>query len=733
MKQDTRKIIDFIRQKSAHPMKTKELAKALAIPSSEYNAFRKTIKDLIDSGELVKLKRNRLGLASELDVRVGTIVVTRGGAGFLVVEGQDEDIFIPAVRLGTALDGDTVMVRLAGIISGRQAGTVIKIVQRAKRNIVGVFHRGRNFSFVTPDNKRFHRDLYIPSNETKSAKEGEKVVAVLTAWDDPHLNPEGKITERIGFPGQPGVDMLTVIKNYDFPETFPDEVLSQAELASARLTDDDLSHRLDCTQHCVYTIDPADAKDHDDAVSVEKTVDGYRLSVHIADVSHFVEEGTALDKEAFLRGNSVYLPGMVIPMLPEILSNDVCSLKVNRKRLAHSVFIDFDKNGKMLRWTFADTIIKSQAKLSYEDVQQFFDTGEETPAVKKVASNLKTARQLALLLNKWRFAEGSLDFDLPETKIILNKKGEVIELGHKIRLESHRLVEEFMLAANRAVALEVFRKAQPFLYRVHDKPDLERINEFSHLMKRLGYNFPVSPDMKPLAFARFLDNIKDAPEEDFINELMLRSMKKAVYQRENIGHFGLAFTHYTHFTSPIRRYPDLVVHRLLRKLAGGKYPVAYARKVTTFIDSVGRHCSDTERTAESAERDAVKVKQMQFMSKHVGDHFEGTISGVTSYGFFVRLDNVAVEGMVRVSTIDDDYYHFDEKNYRMVGRRTGRTFRLGGRVKVGVTRVDTVAQEMDLFVIEEPKKAAKKTGQKKNKKEKERQPKQKQIKKKRKQ
>ncbi len=713
MKQDKHIIIDFIRAKSAHPMKPKELAKALSIPSSEYSAFRKTIKDLIDSGELIKLKRNRIGLASELDVRVGKIVITRGGAGYLIVEGQDEDIYIPAVRLGTSFDGDTVMVRLAGFIGERQAGTVIKIVERAKRNLVGVFHVGRSFSFVTPDNKKIHRDIYIAPGETQNAKEGEKVVAVLTVWDDPHLNPEGKITERIGFPGQPGVDMLTVIKSYNFPEKFPDEVMSQAELASARLTDDDTGPRKDCTNHCVYTIDPADAKDHDDAVGVEKTVDGYRLSVHIADVSHYVEEGTALDKEAFLRGNSVYLPGMVIPMLPEILSNDVCSLKVNRKRLAHSVFIDFDKHGKMLGWKFADTIIKSQAKLSYEDVQQFFDTGKVTPVVKKVAANLKTARQLALLINKRRFAEGSLDFDLPETKIILNKKGEVLELGHKIRLESHRLVEEFMLAANRAVALEVFRKAQPFIYRVHDKPDLERLTDFSQLMKRLGYSFPVSPNMKPLAFARFLQNIKDAPEEDFINELMLRSMKKAVYQRENIGHFGLAFNHYTHFTSPIRRYPDLLVHRLLRKLKNGKYPVAYARKVTSIIDSVGSHCSETERTAESAERDAVKVKQMQFMSRHVGDHFDGTISGVTSYGFFVRLDKVAVEGMIRISAIDDDYYQYDEKSYRMVGRRTGRTFQLGGRVKVGIMRVDTVAQEMDLFIVDEPRKAAgKKTGKK---------------------
>jgi ribonuclease R len=714
MKQDLRKIVDFIREKSAHPMKIKELARALAIPAGEYAQFRKTVKGLIQTGELVQLKRGRVGLADQMDIRVGKISITRSGTGFLIVEGEDEDIFIPEVRLHTALDGDTVMVRLSGRVVDRPTGAVIKIVERAKRNIVGVFHKGRNFNFVTPDSKRIHRDIYIPPKQTLTASDGEKVVAVLTSWDDPHLNPEGKVTERIGFPGKPGVDMLTVIKSYDLPQEFPDDVMSQAELAAAKLTDHELGRRKDLTRQCVYTIDPADAKDHDDAISVEKTVDGFRLSVHIADVSYFVDEGTALDKEAFHRGNSVYLPGMVIPMLPEVLSNDVCSLKVNRKRLAHSVIIDFDKKGKPVGWHLADTIIKSQAKLAYEEVQEYFDTSKPTPNIRKVASNLRLARQLALLLNKRRSAEGSLDFDLPESKIILDKKGEVLELGHKIRLESHRLVEEFMLAANRAVALEVFRHGQHFLYRVHDKPDLTKIEEFSSLMQRLGYSFPVSPNLRPVAFARFLDRVKDAPEEDFINELMLRSMKKAVYQRQNIGHFGLAFNHYTHFTSPIRRYPDLIVHRLLRKLTRGKYPVAYARRVGSVIDHVGRHCSDTERVAESAERDAIKVKQISYMGRHLGDHFEGVISGVVPHGFFVRLDNMGVEGMVRMSSIDDDYYHFDAKRYRMVGRRTGRTFQLGGKVKVGIMRVDTVAHEMDLYIVSPPRKekAVKKTGDK---------------------
>jgi ribonuclease R len=700
MESKPKQILDFIRANTDHPMKMKELAKALNIPNPGYSQFRNVVKELIRSGELVKLKRGRIGIATELNVRVGRIAITRSGVGYVMVEGEEgNDIYIPPVKLHTALDGDSVMVRLTGMYGEKRSGQVIKIVERAKRNIVGLFHQSRHFSFVIPDNKKLHRDIYIPDSETLNAKEGEKVVSVLTSWEDPYRNPEGKVTERLGMPGQPGVDMLTVLKSFDLPEQFPDDVLSEAEQASAKLSDDEIARRVDLCSECIYTIDPADAKDHDDAVSVVKTDSGYRLSVHIADVSFYVDEGTALDKEAFRRGNSVYLPGMVVPMLPEVLSNDVCSLKVNRKRLAHSVVMNFDDSGRMKDWKFANTLIKSRAKLSYEEVQEFFDKGTAPAKLTKVADNLTQARELARLLTKRRFEAGSLDFDLPESKIILNKKGEVLELGHKIRLESHRLVEEFMLAANRAVALEVFRKAQPFLYRVHDRPDFEKLKDFSELMKRLGYSFPVSPNMKPIVFSKFLEKIKDAPEADFINELMLRSMKKAVYQRENIGHFGLAFSHYTHFTSPIRRYPDLIVHRLLRKLKNGHYPVAYSRRVAGIIDSVGAHCSETERVAETAEREAVKVKQMSYMAQHVGDEFSGVISGVMPYGFFVRLDNIGVEGLVRMSTMDDDYYQHEEKRYRIVGRRTGRTFQLGDKIKVGVLKVDKVASEMDLFVL----------------------------------
>jgi len=702
MELDKKRIVEFIRERSHRPMKTRELAVELEIPDEDYRRFRQIVRELIRDGELIKLNRNRIGLASELDVAVGKLAVTKKGIGFLIRDDGKEDVFVPETQFLNALDGDKVMIRFTGQHHGRPAGSVIRVVERAARHIVGVFHRSKSFCFVVSDNKRIHRDILIPESDTEGAQPGEKVVVEIEYWEDPYLNPEGRVVERLGFPGDPGVDMRIIVKSYDLPEEFPADVLDEAEQVAAQSLDDEQRRRVDLTCECIYTIDPFDAKDHDDAVSVVRLDDGgYRLGVHIADVSYSVEEGTELDKEALTRGNSVYLPGMVIPMLPEVLSNDVCSLKPNRKRLAHSVTMFFDAQGKMLRWEVADTVIRSRAKLAYEEVQELFDgEGEVSSKMQKVADNLRTARELAQLLCRNRFAAGSLDFDLPEAKIVLDARGEVLELGSRVRLEAHRLVEEFMLAANKAVALEVFRHALPLIYRVHDKPDPEKVKEFAGLVSRLGYKFSVPPDITPKLFADFLKQVEGSPEEGFVNELMLRSMKKAVYQRENIGHFGLAFGHYTHFTSPIRRYPDLLVHRLLRRLSQGRYTPDFAKSVVSVIDRAAKHCSETERLAEKAERQAIKVKQVAYMARHVGEHFDGVITGVTSYGFYVRLANLGVEGLVKVSNIDDDYYRFDEAQYLLKGSRFGRVYRLGGRVRVGVLRVDTTASELDFYPAE---------------------------------
>lgn len=702
-------ILEFVRENISRPMKIKELAQKMKISNRDYPAFRRKIKEYLDEGTLVRLKRNRLGLPDEMNLITGIVSVTRAGFGFCKCDATDEEIYLAPHDLHTAFHGDRVVVRLkSGLgFKGKRTGQVINILKRGLTNIVGTYHKSPSYYYIVPDSRKINRNIVIADEHSGGAKEGEKVVVRLLEWDDPFLNPEGEVIERLGKATDPGVDMLAIIREYDFPVEFDDAVIQDACEVVVDWQEE-IDSRPDLTQLKAITIDPADAKDHDDAVSIEINKGNYRLGVHIADVSHFVRVGSALDKEAFERGTSVYFPDRVIPMLPEELSNDVCSLRPNRKRLAFSLFMDFNKSGDVVDYQLYPSVIKSAAKLSYEEVQGFFDGKQPTARVKRVSDDLTKMRELARMLLAKRQQAGSLDFDLPEAKIILDKQGNVVEIGNRVRLESHRLVEEFMLAANRQVALHFTRLALPTLYRVHDKPNMERLEAFSFLLSKLGYKFPVSPTMPTGDFARFLKRVKGKPEEELINELLLRSMAKAIYQPQNIGHFGLAFKHYLHFTSPIRRYPDMLVHRLLKEIKNGKYPAALNKKLPVMLENVGRQSSERERRAMEAERDAVKAKQVSYMSQQIGSEYDGVISGVLNFGFFVRLVGPECEGLVRASTLDDDYYQFDEEQYRLVGRRTGRIFRLGDKVRVGVMRADVLSREIDLFLIEKEKKSPKK-------------------------
>ncbi len=717
-KDDTAWIVEYIRDHSDRPMKIKELARSIGISQHDYPAFRRTVKKLLDEGKLVRLKRNRIGIPEKMDLVTGTISVTKSGMGFVAGDNRDDEIYIAPRDLHTAFNGDRVMVRLKpGVgFKGKKEGIVITIVERRTSKLVGVYHVGEHYDFVEPDSKNIGRDIYIAKDRGRGAKDGEKVVAAIDEWANPYLNPEGEIIERLGRPGDPGVDMLAIIREYDLPTEFPQKVLDEAD-AVAEDWSAEVKRRVDLCQLTTLTIDPTDAKDFDDAVSIEIKDGHYRLGVHIADVSHFVRSKSVLDEEAFERGTSVYFPDRVIPMLPERLSNDVCSLRPNRKRLTFSVFMDFDRNGDVIDYELFPAVIRSRARLTYEEVQEFFDTGDVSAKLEKVADSLRLMRPLAQILHTRREEAGSLDFDLPEAKIILDKRGNVIEIGNRVRTESHRLVEEFMLAANRQVARHFVKYGQPTLFRVHDRPDMEKLEAFAHLMGKFGYQFPVSPTMPTRDFQRFLDKVKGKPEEELVNELLLRSMKKAVYQPEDIGHFGLAFKHYLHFTSPIRRYPDLLVHRLLKYMKNNKYPVRLAQKLGVILTNAGKQSSDMERRAMEAERDAVKAKQVSYMSGKVGSEYDGVISGVTNFGFFVRLIGPECDGLVRASTLDDDYYRFDEESYRLVGRRKGKVFRLGDKVRVGVLRVNVEDREIDLFVVptqEKPPKGKKSHGRPKS-------------------
>jgi ribonuclease R len=700
MSMNQEKILEFLSKGAYGPLKLRELAKAMKIPEEEYGAFRRMVRSMLRDGLLVKIKRGRLGLPDKLNLVVGNLISAKNGYGFVVPEDRSEDVYIRAEDVGTALHGDKVVVRLYGKRRRpTREGMVIKILKRARTNLVGTYHQGKFFNFVEPDDRRIPRDIYIAPVNCKEAQDGQKVLVSLEEWIDPHLGPEGKIVEVLGYPDDPGMDILTLIKDYGLPLGFPQEVEKEAYELSQKIEKKELERRIDFRSKNCFTIDPADAKDHDDAVSLERKANGnYLLGVHIADVSHYGKENSALDREALKRGNSIYLVDRVIPMLPERLSNDLCSLKPNRNRLTLSCLLELDPEGELVEYQIVEGVIRSKAKLDYDEVQRFFDSGKSSARVKGLEDDLLEMKKLSQKLLEKRIAKGSLDFDLPEAKVILGKDGKVQKIFEVARLESHRLIEEFMLLANRTVARGVSRLAMPFLYRVHEEPDIEKMEAFSDFVATIGYSFKISGRIRPKKIQRFLMSVEGSPEEELINEVLLRSLKRACYQPQNIGHFGLAFAHYTHFTSPIRRYPDLLVHRLLKEIENGEYKFERQNQLLHRLPRIGEITSERERLADEVERESIKIKQIEYMGDKLGEEYEGLISGVVPFGFFVRLDNLLAEGLVRVSSLEDDYYIYDERRHRWVGRHNKKIFKLGDRVKVLVARVDKEEKEID-FVL----------------------------------
>ena len=709
------KLLALVRAPDYRPRDRDEIARALGLQGRDRVEVRKTLHELEHAGEIVRIRKNRYVLPSEADLVTGKLSIHQAGYGFLVPEKAGEpDIFIAAENTGTAMNGDRVVARISRDVPPRRAkvragqaaqhrseGRVIRILERARDTIVGTLQQSRNFYYVVPDDPRLVHDVYVQvpprAKLPKTPTRDDKVVVRLEAWESRHVNPEGEIIEVLGAATAPGIDMLSIVRKYDLPTAFPKSVLDEANRIPQSVEQKLIQGREDLRDQFIVTIDPDDARDFDDAINVEK-IDNtgvWRLGVHIADVSAYVTPDSALDREARRRGNSVYLPDRVIPMLPERLSNGVCSLNPDVDRLTHSVFIEFDKNGRAKNAGFARSVIRSAKRLTYKEayaILQARPNGE-------LSRRLHTAWELASLLRRKRFEQGSLDLDFPEVKVHVDADGKPTRLERVENDQSHQLIEEFMLAANEAVARELRHRSIATIYRVHEDPDPEKLGEYREFILSFGYKVGDLSHRKEVQ--RFLASISGKPEEQALKIGLLKSLKRARYAAQPLGHYGLAKANYLHFTSPIRRYADLVVHRTLAErnlLRRSKIDIGQ-------IESLADHISDTERNAAEAEIESVRLKKLQFFEQQLKERdpqvFRAAIMDVRNYGLVVELPDALVTGVVHVSTLSDDFYRFDAAQRRLLGRRTNRRFSVGDEIRVFVARVDTFKRQIDFAIADQ--------------------------------
>jgi len=709
------KLLALLRMPDYRPSDRDEIARVLRLQGRDRVEVRKTLRELEHAGEIVRIRKNRYVLPSEADLVTGKLSIHQAGYGFLVPEKPGEqDIFIAAENTGTAMNGDRVVARISRDVPPRRAkvragqasqhrseGRVIRILERARDTIVGTLQQTRNFYYVVPDDPRLVHDVYVQvpprAKLPKPPRRDDKVVVRLEAWESRHVNPEGEIIEILGAATAPGIDMLSIIRKYDLPTEFPKSVLDEANRIPQTVEQKLIQEREDLRDQFIVTTDPDDARDFDDAINVEKIdhTGGWRLGVHIADVSAYVTPESALDREARRRGNSVYLPDRVIPMLPERLSNGVCSLNPGVDRLTHSVFIEFDKSGRAKNARFAKSVIRSAKRLTYKEaytILQGKPNGE-------LSRRLHTAWELASLLRRKRFEHGSLDLDFPEVKVHVDANGKPTRLERVENDQSHQLIEEFMLAANEAVARELRHRSIATIYRVHEDPDPEKLGEYREFILSFGYKVGDLSHRKEVQ--RFLASIKGKPEEQALKIGLLKSLKRARYAAQPLGHYGLAKAHYLHFTSPIRRYADLVVHRTL---AERNLPRRSKIDIGQ-IESLANHISDTERNAAEAEIESVRLKKLQFFEQQLKERnpevFRAAIMDVRNYGLVVELPDALVTGVVHVSTLSDDFYRFDAAHRRLVGRRTNRRFSVGDEIRVFVARVDTFKRQIDFAIADQ--------------------------------
>ena len=686
-------------------MKEKELAIFMQVEPEEREELKSILQELLNEGSLQMTKRGKYikgdGQAKQ---QVGTFISNSRGFGFVEVEGQEEDLFIPEEYTGGAFHLDTVQVELLKEQRGkRKEAKVTGILMHGIEQVVGTYDKGKSFGFVIPDNEKLNTDIFIPVERSKGAVTGHKVVAQITDYGDAKHKPEGKIIEILGHVNDPGVDILSIVKGFDLPTEFPERVLNQAERVAKEVSEADRDGRKDLRELMTVTIDGEDAKDLDDAISLSYEDGKYYLGVHIADVSNYVQENSALDQEALERGTSVYLVDRVIPMLPHVLSNGMCSLNMGEDRLALSCLMTVDQKGNVIDHEIVESVIHVDERMNYTDVNKILE--EHDPALCKryeaQVPMFHCMKELADILREKRKSRGSIDFDFPESKIELDKEGNPISIKPYERRIANKIIEDFMLLANETVAQHFYWMEIPFVYRTHETPDPEKIMKLGTFIRNFGYNIKVKTgdnEIHPKEIQKLLGKIEGTPEEALLSRLTLRSMKRASYQTECMGHFGLACPYYCHFTSPIRRYPDLQIHRIIKEQLRGRMDGKRILHYEEILPEVAKHSSQMERRADEAERETEKLKKAQYMVSRIGEKFEGVISGVTAWGIYVELPNT-VEGMVHVSRMAGDYYYYDEQAYEMIGRDTGRTFRLGQKVDVIVDDVDLQMKSVD-FVLQ---------------------------------
>lgn len=682
------------------PMKIKELAMLLQVQREQRDDLKEVLDLLLSEGKIGISKKGKYG-KSEIGSVSGIFFGHPKGFGFVTVEGRPQDLFIPEEKTGEALHGDTVLVAVETEAenSKRAEGRVLKVLEHANKEIIGFYQKNKNFGFVIPDNQKLAKDIFIPQGKDMGAVTGHKVVVRVTDFGGPDKKPEGVITEILGHVNDPGIDILSIVRAYGLPEDFSREVMEQTASVPDQVSEKEKQGRLDLRELLTVTIDGEDAKDLDDAISISKEGGIYTLGVHIADVTNYVTENSPLDREALKRGTSVYLVDRVIPMLPHKLSNGICSLNQGEDRLALSCIMEIDENGNVNGHRIAETVIRVDRRMTYTIVNEVITDRREDvmEEYREFVPMFDLMKELADLLRENRKKRGSIDFDFPETKVLLDEKGKPVEIKPYERNAATKIIEDFMLIANETVAEDYFWQELPFLYRTHDNPDPEKMKSLATLINNFGYSIRFhNGEVYPKEVQKLLANAEDTPEEALISRLALRSMKRAQYTAANTGHFGLAAKYYTHFTSPIRRYPDLQIHRIIKEnLRGGlgENRISHYEKI---LMEVSVQSSALERRADEAERETIKLKKCEYMSRYIGEEFDGVISGVTGWGLYVELPNT-VEGMVHVNQLQDDYYHFDEEHYELVGETTNKTYKLGQPIRVLVAGTDKLLRTIDFI------------------------------------